>query len=277
MTEEQLRDLRTHLSDKQVHSLVFDEAPYKAYQAKVTGTATLKHVPFFDEKSGERIYKGEGTIQFTCYQPYAVCKKKWLENYVTQVSFDGVNEVYQPNKYYYYKKEEGKLQGQFVLSTSESPTEGTNYYRADSNILEWVAASRMLHVQGRYDTVIEYDEQEDLFIETYNPGDIPAPLQMVLTPEEGQTSIPSGEISFEQTEYFRWNEMQVYEGDKYVVIDTQTNLIEGYDDKDKKTGTVYNEYIESGTFLFVPCGANKMTVSLPVGFGYGPRYNYYYI
>jgi hypothetical protein len=40
--------------------LIFDERPYKIYRAKVTGTATIKHIPF-DEKNG-RIYKGAGTI-----------------------------------------------------------------------------------------------------------------------------------------------------------------------------------------------------------------------
>lgn len=89
MSESQLRELREFFGDKQIHPLVFDERPYKTYQAKVTGTATLKHVPFCvkvkdEDGDGEvekRIYKGEGTIQFTCYQPYAVCSKKWQKDY----------------------------------------------------------------------------------------------------------------------------------------------------------------------------------------------------
>jgi hypothetical protein len=59
-----LREFRKIFGDKQVHPLVFDECPYKTYQAKVTGTATLKHIPFCVEEDGseKRIYKGEGTI-----------------------------------------------------------------------------------------------------------------------------------------------------------------------------------------------------------------------
>jgi phage-related protein len=54
--------------------------PYKTYRAKVTGTATLKYIPF-SEGETNRLYRGEGTIQFTCYEPYAICRKKWLDEY----------------------------------------------------------------------------------------------------------------------------------------------------------------------------------------------------
>lgn len=73
MTEKQLNDLKILLSDRKPHPLVFDEAPYKIYQAKVTGSNTLKHIPF-GQGAKNRIYKGEGEIQFVCYQPFAICK-----------------------------------------------------------------------------------------------------------------------------------------------------------------------------------------------------------
>ena len=80
LTEEQIGEVRRVFGDKQIHDLIFDEIPYKVYSAKVTGTATLKYIPFA-ESSTNRLYKGEGTIQFTCYQPYATCTKKWLSEY----------------------------------------------------------------------------------------------------------------------------------------------------------------------------------------------------
>lgn len=49
--------------------LIFDEEPYKVYTAKITGNSSLKSIPF--EEKGERIYNGEGTLEFTCYWPYA--------------------------------------------------------------------------------------------------------------------------------------------------------------------------------------------------------------
>ena len=69
LTEQKYREMRTWLDGKEIHDLIFDEAPYKVYSAKVTGTPQLKTICFNEE--GQRIYKGEGTIQFTCYWPYA--------------------------------------------------------------------------------------------------------------------------------------------------------------------------------------------------------------
>ena len=73
LTEEEIAALRRHFGDKKIHDLIFDETPYKAYQAKVTGTATLKYLVFDEGQGNKRIYKGEGTIQFTCYSPFARC------------------------------------------------------------------------------------------------------------------------------------------------------------------------------------------------------------
>ena len=73
LTEEQLARIRSHFGDKQIYDLIFDEAPYKVYSAKVTGTATLKYIPFAEGATG-RLYKGEGTIQFTCFYPFARCR-----------------------------------------------------------------------------------------------------------------------------------------------------------------------------------------------------------
>lgn len=80
LTEEQFAFLKSHFGDKKIHDLIFDERPYKTWKAKVTGSATMKYIPFA-EGENNRIYKGEGTIQFTCYQPFAVCEKKWLDQY----------------------------------------------------------------------------------------------------------------------------------------------------------------------------------------------------
>lgn len=78
LTEEQLANLKRVFGDKQIHDLVFDEAPYKKYRAKVTGTASIKYVPFGETAT---IYKGEGTIQFTAYEPYARSVHKYLDEY----------------------------------------------------------------------------------------------------------------------------------------------------------------------------------------------------
>ena len=80
LTEEQLSEIKRVFGDKKIHELIFDETPYKVYQAKVTGTASIKHIPFA-EGATNRIYKGEGSIQFTAYNPYARSVHKYLNQY----------------------------------------------------------------------------------------------------------------------------------------------------------------------------------------------------
>ena len=80
LTEKQLQDLKRAFGDKKVHSLIFDEIPYKVYQAKVTGSASIKYIAF-EEGGTNRIYKGEGDIQFTAYDPYAKVNHKFLDQY----------------------------------------------------------------------------------------------------------------------------------------------------------------------------------------------------
>ena len=83
LTEAQLRNLKKWLNGKDSGELIFDEEPYKAYDVKVTGQSTIKYVYFTKPDyvvvgnppvtviENERVYKGEGSITFTAYMPYA--------------------------------------------------------------------------------------------------------------------------------------------------------------------------------------------------------------
>lgn len=84
LTESGLRLLKQTFDGKDIHDLIFDEEPYKVWSAKVTGTAQIKHL-CFEESEGQRTYKGEGSITFTCYYPYAHTpnKKQNTSKYTT--------------------------------------------------------------------------------------------------------------------------------------------------------------------------------------------------
>ena len=70
LSEQQLRQLRTWLCGDNISSLIFDEEPYKEYSAKVQGKVQLKYL-CFDKSKDVRVYKGDGSINFVCYYPYA--------------------------------------------------------------------------------------------------------------------------------------------------------------------------------------------------------------
>lgn len=83
LTEEKIALIKQVFRGDGIHDLVFDEAPYKVWSAKVTGTASMKHLCF--DEGGVRKYKGEGSITFTSYFPYAHTPTKLWEvsNYGT--------------------------------------------------------------------------------------------------------------------------------------------------------------------------------------------------
>ena len=109
INEKQLRDLKRHFGQKRMGKLIFDEEPYKYYWAKIESPIELSYVCFDEVKKEEvsfygikrrtttvmrptgeteRIYKGDGTISFICYYPYAKSEFKVLPTN----KYDNINE-----------------------------------------------------------------------------------------------------------------------------------------------------------------------------------------
>lgn len=91
LTETKFEYMKELFGDKKIHPLVFDEKPYKTYYAKVSGLTTIKYIPFTEKN--ERVYKGEGTFEFICYQPFAICSKKYLNEYENSSEWAGVSNL----------------------------------------------------------------------------------------------------------------------------------------------------------------------------------------
>lgn len=79
MSELQMRNLRQIFNGKNLGYLIFDELPFKKYTVKSTGTPNIKFICF--EENGKRVYKGEGTLTFTAYYPYAKSVHKYLNQF----------------------------------------------------------------------------------------------------------------------------------------------------------------------------------------------------
>ena len=82
VSETQFRKLRETFNTKEICRLVFDERPYKYYMCAVSNF-NLKYLCFDDKTSTgvERVYKGEGTISFVAYYPFAKSVHKYLSEY----------------------------------------------------------------------------------------------------------------------------------------------------------------------------------------------------
>lgn len=79
LSEDQYNNLKKVFNVKKMGKLIYDETPYKYYMVKPTGALQLKALCF--DKEGERVYKGEGTLQFVAYYPFAKSVYKWLNSY----------------------------------------------------------------------------------------------------------------------------------------------------------------------------------------------------
>lgn len=79
MTETNFMEFRKDFNAKDVGDLIFDELPYKVYSVKLQSPPQLKYICFYE--NGQRIYKGEGTLQFIAYYPFAKSKFKFLNEY----------------------------------------------------------------------------------------------------------------------------------------------------------------------------------------------------
>ena len=79
LTEEDIRDIREWLTG--AHSLIFDERPYIQYMCILNSAPQLKYLTF--EENGERIYKGELSVNFVSYLPYgySIDGKKFIDDF----------------------------------------------------------------------------------------------------------------------------------------------------------------------------------------------------
>lgn len=87
MTEESFNRLKRLLQDKKPKYLWFDETPYKQWLVKAANVQNFKWVCFDETKNGgeKRIYKGEGTLEFSCFTPYAESRVTFLDDPVDSV------------------------------------------------------------------------------------------------------------------------------------------------------------------------------------------------
>lgn len=79
LSESGYRKLRQVFNGKAIGELIFDEMPYKAYYVKVQTPPQLNTLCF--DENGKRVYKGEGTLQFVAFYPYAYSVHKYLNEF----------------------------------------------------------------------------------------------------------------------------------------------------------------------------------------------------
>ena len=224
LTEAQFRKLQQVFGTKELGKLIFDERPYKYYMVK-SGNPQLKYICFGKERD-PRIYKGEGTLTFTAYYPFAKSVFKFLEK----------------------TQKEGKEV--YVLQSTYS------------NIEEWAEASGM-KAQSALDKVPKNPTEGVYPISVYNAGDLEA--DFILKFNGAPSSAINIELSQQNVAgkkgFLNLKNFGLKGTDTGFQINTKTNLIEGFNTKGL-TGVLYNENIIQGDFFKIPPQEEGLKISI---------------
>lgn len=287
LTDLQIRQLRQIFSKKEPQSLIFDENPYKVYSVKINGQPKLSYLCF--EEDYERIYKGDGEVNFIAYFPFAKSRFKYLEDYNVKniPEWGGIKD----NKMDWLKSSR-------IISKNESL--GNDY----------------LH--GRFlDT---YDSSSNI-IQLFNPGDRDTSCQILCNVSDFYSIKNYGfqknclifALIKNKTNDFNWDNVKTEalaylvldkdkikeSGIKSIMIDGHKKLIYGSNTQINNTITpedflarankqIYNNCIYSGDFFNIPVteqndsllikvlNAPRTTSGLPSADHVSIYYNYLY-
>lgn len=243
ITEQDIRTLR-QMTNWGVQKLTFDEQPYKTYMAKLSGTPQLKYI-CFDDGETDRVYKGEGTLQFTCFEPFAHCVEgqKFKEYWMSMETVTTTIPIPDTDPIQYQTIERRKY----------------------PNAEEWLPASK-IKPQG------SYDAWSSNAIPCYNPGDLEADFYLYINFSNG--TISNFTISMNNKQ-LNIDTITKKDNDALIRINSKNHLIEGGTgtaDSFVLSGNIYNEYITSGDFFKIPLGDS--TLSAPQSI---IKYDYLYL
>lgn len=252
VTETQFRMIRKIFGTKKICELIFDERPYKVYSVKLAKPIELNYICFDEERieweehteedgyipgsidhkihTGEkqRIYKGEGTIEFVAYYPFARQLYKVLDLYEDSEKF---------------------------ITTYD-------------NVDEWADSSRLLTQDtfNRYniDKTIKTTTsgQYNLEIPVYNPGDLNVGFYLYIPFINNTIKPNTGDyiVVYGDENGLILDTINKKGEDTGIIINTVNHLIEGvrYDPLVERidfrnktweiTHNIYNEHIKKGDF-----------------------------
>jgi phage-related protein len=279
MTETQFRELRQWLGSDELKEFRFDERPYKAYWAKVASRPTLDYLCFMETKKDainaqdkERIYKGEGEIEFIVYDPFGYCNdNSWrinpknvsnpMEIIPEGINWQQINETYVP----------------FTV--------------VDLNASEWGEASGLkndLEGYNVFDKPLTPNAGENYKYTAYlyNPGDFEADFQLLIPfdHDEGTSLDGNIEISIvqeEKNQLFNFN-LSSLNTSQRVLLDTKKHALMVYSPKkinneDSYQKSLRYDLVKSTHWPKIPKGESVIKVTSNIeALNLLIKYNYKY-
>ncbi len=290
LTNPQFRRLRQLTSNRRLFPLVFDEAPYKVYMVKASAPPEFHYICFDEAKitysstsqedyidgsidhidrssnQSEMIYKGEGDLTFTAYNPFGYAPCKTLDEY--REEYDNVDEWAEASGLKetlsgYDKPEEYIKYIEYSIKEEDNPQELGLYIL---NNEEYELTTDTSPVAG----IIYYKKNEGQKIQVYNPGDISTPFKLYIPFNDSSISKLIIELKDSTGKFIEGARLQLDAVTKEtgsaidptgIVINTKNGLVEGAI-KNQTSGKItiystmlYNQYATVGNFFRIPTGA----------------------
>lgn len=277
MNEKSFSKLRRLLSNKTPQLLWFDEKPYKQWLVKSANIHSFKWLCFDEFRNGEkeRIYKGEGTIEFICFNSYATSRIKYLDETIKEY-----DDYKNPKEYFDEYKNIVEWKDGSGLKNRKIELE---YLQRKINENQEIQEIKTIKE-------VEFENYEEGFytnnhlrkgVLLYNAGDVPIKPKIVCKIPEDKDfkqendiilrlySFYNGPINANKTEDFiPIGEMIISkeliakckehtkDGKKpYIVVDSKLKMIKGAVQTNsiiELDGCIYNKYHKSGDYLEIP-------------------------
>lgn len=287
INNEQFRKLKRVTSNRKLFELTFDEAPYKTYLVKATNPPEFHYVCFDESKleytsenhngyipgsinhikgnsEPEMIYKGEGDLTFTAYNPFGFSKYKTLEE--AAEDYDNVDEWAKTSGIHSEEDHEGydipAVYTIYKVNEEDNPSELGLYIKEND---EYILTEDISPVEG----TTYYKKNNGKGIKVYNPGDISAPFKLYIPFNNGTipattiqlqdsngTSIEGYTFILDAVEKITTGNIE-HSG---ILINTKNQLVEGATEDSGgnikvESKLVYNEYATRGNFFKIPTGS----------------------
>lgn len=258
MREEDFSKLRRLLSIKTPQVLWFDENPYKQWLVKSASAQSFKWVCFDESGYGreKRLYKGEGTLEFSCFTPYATSRFTYLNEAEDYANLDE------------WREGSGLRQKEIMIKTASHP---------DGYKFEYGKTVNAFEIENKFS--IKDFQRRGMFV--YNAGDIPIKPQIICEiPTNYATTedillriycLDDPEVPSE--EFYQIGELTISKeiltriqgtngtGDTHLIIDSKLKMIKGakqVDDIQQLTGNIYNKFHKSGDYFEIPVSTKEV-------------------
>lgn len=251
INETQLSKIKKILNDKKIHNLIFDEDPNIIYPAMVSNTSTLSHVCF--DIMGQRVYRGEGSLNFICHTPYKRSKYKTaeeLEQFKAAAILVNQDSSQIPS-------------GQLFVNTVDFSDLQKLYSAGEGEDLDdafgGVQPGKLYRLGY---SILPSDKQFGEFSGNgyilYNASTMEIPFQLYFLVDNIERTYFIKRSGSQKHIMIKTNAKS--DSDVYIKVDTKNYTITGCDANYNQTGSMYNDKITSGMFFNLVPGRNDLTV-----------------